>query len=149
LTPAPVPRRLAAFCYDRLLLAALIFAFTLLLLALRGGKEIAPGTVWFELCLMAIALLFFGGFWTHGGQTLGMRAWRIRVVDADGGPLDWRRAVLRFGAAIVAVLPAGLGLWWALFDSRGRGWHDRWARTLVVRATSAADASAPAPRQPP
>jgi uncharacterized RDD family membrane protein YckC len=133
--PASLFRRLAAFCYDLLLLGALIFCFTLILLAARGGREIPPGTFWFEACLVAIAGAFFGAFWTHGGQTLGMRAWRIRVVTADGGELNWPQAAARFAAAVVAALPAGLGLWWSVFDPHGRGWHDRWANTRVVRVT--------------
>lgn len=133
LEPAPLLRRLGAFCYDLLLLTALIFCFTLLLLAVRGGREIPAGSLWFDICLVAIATVFFAGFWRHGGQTLGMRAWRIRVVTDDGGRLGWPRALARFAAALVAVLPAGLGLWWSAFDAHGRGWHDRWTQTRVVR----------------
>lgn len=129
---ASVFRRFAAFCYDLLLLAALVFCFTLLVLALRGGEAIPPGSIWFELSLVAVAASFFCGFWVHGGQTLGMKAWRIRVVG-DGVPLTWPRALARFGAATVSLLPAGLGLWWSFFDRDGRSWHDRWARTRVVR----------------
>jgi uncharacterized RDD family membrane protein YckC len=145
LVPASLLKRLAAFCYDLLLLGAVIFCYTWLLLLLRGGREIPPGTLWFEVTLVAIGTVFFCGFWTHGGQTLGMRAWRIRVVRADGGPIDWPRALLRLLAAIVAALPLGLGLWWGWLDAERRGWHDRLAGTRVVRAEPPAGASAPAP----
>jgi len=150
-TPLPTPesaslfRRLAAFSYDLLLLAALIFCFTLIVLALRGGREIPPGSLWFDACLIAIAAGFFAGFWVHGGQTLGMRAWRIRVIGDDGVTIDWQRALTRFAAAVVAVLPAGLGLWWSAFDPRGRGWHDRWAHTRVVRSETASVRAATPP----
>ena len=143
--PATLFRRLAAFCYDLLLLGALIFCFTLILLAIRGGREIPSGSLWFEACLVAIAGVFFGAFWVHGGQTLGMRAWRIRVVTADGGNLAWRQAMARFAAAVIAALPAGLGLWWSVFDPQGRGWHDRWTHTRVVRATPASERAATPP----
>jgi uncharacterized RDD family membrane protein YckC len=133
LEPASVWRRLAALGYDLLLLAALLFVFTLLVLAVRLGDAVPPGSWWFPLCLVAVAMAFFCGFWVHGGQTVGMRAWRIRVIGDDGQPLGWLRAVARFGAALVAALPVGLGLWWSVFDERQRGWHDRWTRTRVVR----------------
>jgi uncharacterized RDD family membrane protein YckC len=135
LQPAPLLRRIAAFCYDLLVLVALMATFTLIAVLVRGGREIEPGSGWFEACLGAITTLFFCGFWVHGGQTLGMRAWRIRVVTADGGELHWPRAAARFGAAILALLPAGLGLWWSVLDSDRRGWHDRWTATRVVRMT--------------
>jgi len=129
-------RRCAALCYDLLLLTALDVCFTLLVLAVRLGEAVPPGSWWFAASLLAIAAAFFCGFWVHGGQTLGMRAWRIRVVRDDGRPLTWLLASARFGAGLVAALPAGLGLWWSVFDGQKRGWHDRWTRTRVVRTTA-------------
>lgn len=126
-------RRFAAFCYDLLLLAALVFCFTLAVLALRRGAPVPPGTWWFPAALLAVAAAFFCGFWVRGGQTVGMRAWRVRVVREDGRALELPRAVARFGAGLLAALPAGLGLWWSVFDARKRGWHDRLTDTRVVR----------------
>jgi uncharacterized RDD family membrane protein YckC len=140
LEPAAVWRRFAAFCYDLLLLAALFFVFTLAVLALRRGVAVPPGSIWFEIALLLLAAAFFCGFWVHGGQTVGMRAWRIRVVRDDGSPLEWPRAAARFAAGLLAALPAGLGLWWAALDARKRAWHDRLTRTRVVRVPP------PAPR---
>ena len=133
LEPASVWRRVAAFCYDLLLLAALAVCFTLLVLAVRLGAAVPPGTWWFPSSLLAIAMAFFCWFWAHGGQTVGMRAWRIRVVREDGSALTLRRAAARFAAALVAILPAGLGIWWAVLDASKRAWHDRWTNTCVVR----------------
>lgn len=129
-------RRLAALCYDLLLLAALVLSFTLLVVAVRLGRPVPPGTWWFPVCLLTVVALFFSGFWAHGGQTLGMRAWRIRVVREDGSALKWPRAAGRFALGLVAAAPAGLGLWWSLLDERKRGWHDRWTRTRVIRTTT-------------
>ena len=126
-------RRLAAFCYDLLVLTALVVCFTLVVLAVRLGVAVPAGSWWFPACLLAIAMAFFCSFWVHGGQTLGMRAWRIRVVRDDGRALTWPQALARFAAGLVAFLPAGLGLWWSVFDSAKRSWHDRWTRTRVVR----------------
>jgi uncharacterized RDD family membrane protein YckC len=126
-------RRLAALAYDALLLGAVLFCFTLVVLAARGGRAIAPGTFWFEIGLLIVSFAFFVGFWTHGGQTLGMRAWRIRLVAQDGGPVGWRRAALRFVAAPLALAPLGLGFWWAWLDRDRRCWHDRLSGTAVVR----------------
>jgi uncharacterized RDD family membrane protein YckC len=136
--PAPLWRRLAALGYDLLLVTALVFCFTLLVLSVRRGVAVPPGSWWFPLCLLGIAMAFFCGFWAHGGQTVGMRAWRIRVVRDDGGTLGWPRAAARFAAGLVAALPAGLGLWWSVVDDRKLGWHDRWTHTRVVRAKAEA-----------
>jgi uncharacterized RDD family membrane protein YckC len=64
-----------------------------------------------------------------------MRAWHIRVVRDDGSALTWARAAARFGAGILSTLPAGLGLWWSVFDRHRRGWHDRLTGTRVVRTS--------------
>jgi len=126
-----------------------MFCFTLLVVALRLGEPVPPGGVWFPFCLAALVATFFCAFWVHGGQTLGMRAWRIRVVRDDGGTLTWRSAAARFAAALVALLPAGLGLWLSLADDAGRAWHDRWTRTRVVRADATEWPNARARTPPP
>ncbi len=140
-TSAPLARRLAALLYDALLLLGLMFVFTLLLIFARGGRAIAAGTTWYEASLVAVAFAFCGLSWTRGGQTVGMKAWRIRVVALDGGSLDWRRAALRFFASWLSLLPAGLGYWWALLDREQCCWHDRLSGTRVLRAPASADGS--------
>jgi uncharacterized RDD family membrane protein YckC len=135
--PAGLLRRLAALCYDLLLLVAVLFVVTLVVLFARGGREISPGTWWFELSLVAVSAAFFIWFWTHGGQTLGMRAWQVRVVDRVGGPIGLKRAVVRYVAAVASALPAGLGFWWSLVDRENLCWHDRWSGTKLVRVRRA------------
>lgn len=132
-TPPGLARRLAAIVYDALLLAGLWLIFTTATWVARGGREVAPGTLWFQLALVAVAGAFFGGFWTHGGQTVGMLAWKIRVERRAGGPLGWHDAAARFAAALVSWLPLGLGFWWALVDRDGLTWHDRLSGTRLVR----------------
>ncbi len=93
-----------------------------------------PERFWFEASLVTLALVFCAGFWTRGGQTLGMRAWRIRLIAADGGPITLPRACGRFFAGWLAALPLGIGYWWALFDRQQRRcWHDMLSGTRVVR----------------
>lgn len=135
-------RRLAALGYDLLLLFGLLFCLTWLLLLLRAGATIEPGTWWFDLSLPALAFMFFGWFWTHGGQTLGMRAWQLRVVRLDGHPLTWRDALVRYVAALAGAAALGLGFFWAFLDPDSRCWHDRVSRTRLVRTRRAASADA-------
>jgi uncharacterized RDD family membrane protein YckC len=138
-TSAPLARRLAALLYDALLLVALLLVFTFLLVIARGGRALPPVAVWYEACL--VASTFCGLSWTRGGQTVGMKAWRIRVVAGDAGALDWRRAALRFFASWLSLLPAGLGYWWAFVDRERCCWHDRLSGTRVIRAAAPANAS--------
>lgn len=133
LPPASLPRRSAAMFYDLLLFMGLVMVLTLLLVLARGGDAIPPGSWWYGAVLLGVNFLFFGYSWTHGGQTLGARAWRLRVTTMDGGGLGWQHAGLRYLAAWVLLLPPGLGLLWAWWDRDALCWHDRLSGTCLVR----------------
>jgi len=124
-------RRLGAMLYDSLLVLALMFMFTLPFVALRGGEPVAPGEGPYRLILLFVAYGFFVGFWTKSGRTLGMQAWRVQVECADGSRPDIARASLRFFAAILSLVPLGLGFLWQLFDKDGLTWHDRLSNTRI------------------
>jgi uncharacterized RDD family membrane protein YckC len=124
-------RRLAAAAYDLLLVIALFMVLTALVIAARGGRSIDSGSLWFQFLLLTGWWLYFGWSWTHGGQTVGMRAWRLVVLTEDGGPVGWGRSVLRFAAAGLSALAAGLGFLWSLVDRNGLTWHDRLSRTVL------------------
>lgn len=132
-------RRLAAIFYDTLLITALLMLVTWLLLPLTGGLAIAAESPqwWmpaYRALLLAVLVAYFGLCWTRGGQTLGMLAWRIRVVRANGARLRWRDAGLRLAAAALSWLAAGLGYLWLLVDRDRLTWHDRLSGTRVVNA---------------
>lgn len=134
LTPCPLPRRLAAALYDTVLLLGVellaFIPYTLLRRGAGSGSFDPLALFW----LLAVAFLFFGWFWTHGGQTLGMRTWRIRVQTRDGRAISWSQALLRFMTAIVSWAALGLGFWWSLWDKEKMTWHDRWSESLLVKA---------------
>ena len=130
--PERLGRRLAAMVYDGLLVAALMFTFTFILIVLRAGTAVSPASWGFSASLVALNILFFGWFWTHGGQTLGMRAWKIRVERLDGSALRWRDPLVRYASAWVLLFPPGVGFFWTWLDRERRCWHDRFSATRVV-----------------
>ncbi len=72
--------------------------------------------------------------WRRGGQTLGMRPWRLRVVAADDNGKPAMKALLvRYTVGTLSVLPAGLGFWWAWVDRERLTWHDRASGTRMIR----------------
>lgn len=133
-------RRLAALAYDLLLVFALFMVLTGIVIMARGGRSIDSGSVWFQLLLLACWWLYFGWSWTHGGQTLGMRAWRLVLVATDSREIGWGRATLRFVAAGLSAAAAGLGFLWCLVDRDGMTWHDRLSRTLPRHRPKSAQA---------
>jgi uncharacterized RDD family membrane protein YckC len=136
-TPGLV-RRLAAIIYDALLLIALLVVASALITVPVGlifGQPAAEGlgeNPLFIIWLQLVPLLFFAWFWHRGGQTIGMRAWRLRLVSQDGAPVTLGRAALRFFAALLSWIPLGLGFLWVLVDSEQLAWHDRLSGTRLV-----------------
>ncbi len=138
--PASFGRRLGAIFYDGMLFGITVLLIGSIISSVIGhvfGRELIEGGTLFSriLFILQIGMLFllFGWFWTHGGQTLGMRAWKIRVVTNDGHQLNWQQAFFRFVAAFVSLLVLCVGFLIALFDPNKLGWHDRFSRTRLVR----------------
>ena len=75
---------------------------------------------------------YFLWCWTHGGQTLAMKTWRIRVLQANGAPLSLAAALRRYILAAAGISFGGATLWWAWFDREGQFMHDRLAGTRLV-----------------
>lgn len=129
---AGLMRRIAALSYDVLLVAAVLMLVTLAIVALRGGRPVAPGNLLYQLALVGATGGFFIAFWVCGGQTLGMRAWRLKVQQGSGEDLNWTIGSIRFAAGMVSIATGGLGFVWLLADSQKLTWHDRIAGTRVV-----------------
>ena len=130
-------RRLGAMLYDALLVVALWMITTALFLPLTRGEAITPaasGTLeyLYRIVLLAVLVAFFGLFWTRKGQTLGMAAWRLKVIRLDGALLTWRDVLLRIIGAFVSASVFALGYLWILVSREKLAWHDRWTRTRVV-----------------
>ncbi len=128
---ASLPRRLGAILYDSLLILALLFLGTLPFIAMRGGEPVAAGDLGYRLTMLLIVYLFFLVFWTRYGRTLGMQSWGLRIETPDGHAPGVGQSSLRFVAALVSWLPAGLGFWWQLVDNDRLAWHDRLSGTRL------------------
>jgi uncharacterized RDD family membrane protein YckC len=135
-------RRAAALVYDAFLLAALLMIFTGGALFFTHGAAILPVTAGalvylYRAGLVAIIAGYYILNWLRSGQTLGMRAWRIRAVNASGNPMTFSAAILRAGLGLLAWAPAALGVLWLYLDPDHLALHDRFSKTRVVRLTSA------------
>lgn len=154
-TPS-VPRRLASMLYESMLLFAVAFLAGAIFLVANGGE---PASGWVrhleQVYFAAVIGAYFLYCWLRGGQTLAMKAWRIRLVTPGCAHVPVRRALLRlvcaaallgaFAAAIVAAFVhrdpllafaslalSGIGLGWALVDRDRQFLHDRLAGTRLV-----------------
>jgi uncharacterized RDD family membrane protein YckC len=100
--------------------------------AVRGGEVVEPDdNLVYQVCILLIIYAFFAFFWSYGGQTLGMRAWRLRLEMKDGGVPSFSVASARFVVAIASLVAFGLGFLWQLWDKENLTWHDRLTGTRL------------------
>ncbi len=120
-------RRLFSMLYEALVLFGVLFVAVLVFMLLRDPS--AQGAkIYFQAYIFLVLLWYFTWFWTHGGQTVAMRAWRFRVERIDGQPIRFPQACLRFALGWLSLL----SILWALFDRDKQFLHDRLAGTRLV-----------------
>ncbi len=128
--------RLAATAYDLLVVAGVLALGSLVIVVARGGDAVPAGSTGYRLFLCTLSAGYFIGFWSHGGQTPGMRTWNLRVQTCAGKPLSILQAAGRFAAALLSAGCLGIGLAWLVVDRRQLAWHDRLSGTRIVRTAA-------------
>lgn len=125
-------RRLVCMLYEGLVVfSILLIGFLLPQIVLSGfGFSLPPRMLWTHVLLLL--MIYFVWCWLNGGQTLPMKTWKLRVVNADGNRLRPAQAVLRYLAAWPSIVLFGFGIFWALFDKDRQFLHDRIAGTQVI-----------------
>lgn len=111
--PPTLKRRLAGMLYETVLLFGVIAVTTGLFSTLLDQRHALYLREQLQYVLFAVVGLYFVWFWVHGGQTLAMKTWRLRLVAKDGGPVNAARALSRYFLAWLWILP-GLALAWAM-----------------------------------
>ncbi len=121
-----------AIFYDSLLIFAILFAATALLLPFNNGEAI--NGLAYSLYLLGLIFFYYGWFWHRAGQTLGMKTWKIRIINEYGMNPTWSECFLRWSFALLSATCFGLGYFWRLFTPHT--WHDRLSHTRVIDASS-------------
>ncbi len=155
-----IPKRLLAAFYDGFLLLATMFFATALTMPFTKGEIAADNNIYMSLYLLVVIYIFYGWFWTHGGQTLGMRVWKQQLVQFDGTAVTWRQSLIRLLTGLPAwlLLLVGLLLWivpdkinlaeslqgipnwafavtgfiWVVLENRSNTWRDKLSGTQVI-----------------
>ncbi len=126
-------RRFASMAYDSLLLLGVLsvgFMLPQIILGM-GFNLLLPG--WALLCNVFVVVgCYFLWYWHHGGQTLAMQTWNIRIATPDGAQPSLSRLALRYALSWPSLIYFGVGILWALFDRDRQFLHDRLAGTRIV-----------------
>jgi uncharacterized RDD family membrane protein YckC len=119
--------------YDGIILLGLLILASAVALPFGNIDKVAFHDFWFTLWLFAACFGYLGSCWRYGGMTVGMRAWRVKLINADGQMVSWPACLLRYLAGLVSLAVFGFGILWTLVDKKNRGWHDLAAGTLLIR----------------
>ena len=129
-------RHLLAMVYDTFLVAPLLMANAFVLVTVFGptasATEPAVPTWLMQITSLMVIFAFFILFWRKSGQTLGMQAWRIKLITDSGEPLSWRSVILRVVGAFIAALPFAAGYLWRYVRPHRLYWHDSLSGTRLV-----------------
>jgi uncharacterized RDD family membrane protein YckC len=129
-TPAGLLRRLGGMLYDLMILIALWMITLFVLVALNNGNAVTGYGL--QVLLFLETFFFFAWFWREDGQTVGMMAWRMRVVSNDGRQLTLNQITIRFAGACLSASCLGLGYLWMLVDADRRTWQDIMSDSHVI-----------------
>ncbi|GGY71624.1 RDD family protein [Cellvibrio zantedeschiae] len=139
-----LPRIFAAMVYDSLLLAAISIAYGALVVgidvAIFGQPEAGQRIHWSLFAKVFITLgwllvitFFYVYFWQKFGQTLGMKTWRMQLVDANTNQIvSYSQALKRSAFAWLSLLLLGMGYWLSLVHPQGRLLHDLLSGTKLI-----------------
>ena len=157
-------KRFLAAIYDSFLVLATIFVATAFTMPFTNGDVSADNRIYLSLYLVSVIYFFYAWFWTHGGQTLGMRAWQQKLVSIEGGAVSWKQTFIRFITGLPAwllfitgtliwMLPdkikltgtlselpiwsfAFVGLIWVIINHLPNNWRDKLSGTQVIIAVN-------------
>ena len=120
-------RRILCMIYEFLLLIAVLFIAGFIFHLVYHDTDSPYFRPVFQLYLLSVAGIYLIWFWTHGGQTLAMQTWKIRVISTKGGGISIWQAIARYFFAVTSISFFGCGVIWALFDREGQFLYDRLA----------------------
>ncbi len=133
-------KRLIAWVYDLLgglavFILALVLGYLIVYIVSMPWVEnaeqvsswLSSSIIW-PVYLFLCVQYFYAWCWVKGGQSLGMRTWRLKICKPNGDLLTWKEAYIR---TIVSL--GGIGTLWCLVDDEKRGLQDIAINSRVVQ----------------
>lgn len=135
--PRPhIHRLIGSALYDLLIILGLLMIAGFLAVGayylMTGEESIPENNLFFQLYLLAVISGYFLYFWKKSGQTVGMKAWRIKLISQYDRQLGFKSLLLRQVTAIPAYGLLFLGVLWQYWDKAGLNWQDRASGTKMI-----------------
>lgn len=124
---------IGAMIYDLLILLAILLCVSVLPVILsRPNFNISHSNI-YRTYLACITILFYYFCWRKSGQTLGMKAWGIKLISLDGKPVSLLQSAIRVLTAVPSFFIFGLGYLWMFFNKDKLTFHDLASQTTIVK----------------
>ncbi len=120
-------RRLMVILYDSFAVLAIFFLLTAVWVLGNSGEAITQANKFYPLYILSLcfsAWVYCALSWRRGGLTLGMRAWKVRLVTENGNTISWAASLLRFCTAWLGMAVLGGGFLISLFRKDRACWQD-------------------------
>ncbi len=127
--------RLAAMIYDFLLILSLLFMMGLVYQIFFDSKDLTNdiNMFFYRLYLLSGILFYFIFSWVKGGQTVGMKAWKFKLITNDGNNVNFYKSLLRLFIAFISIALFGLGILYIFFNKDNLSLYDKLSNTLLVK----------------
>ena len=125
-------RRLASIFYDGVLVVAIVIITSLPFYSFNVAESFLLKLT-MQLYFYLIIQYFFVWFWVNSTATLGMKSWKIKIVDINGNNISYKKAIVRFNVSILSISIFGLGFLISLFRKDKKCLHDIISRTQLIK----------------
>jgi uncharacterized RDD family membrane protein YckC len=132
---AHLHRIIGSVIYDWLVLLGLLMIFGFIGVAvnhsLTGEESIKPNNHLFQLYILAVVVCYYTYFWQRSGQTVGMKAWKLKLQSIDQQPINFKQTCIRLIVAMPAYLLGLLGILW-VYTPTARTWQGIASGTQLI-----------------
>ena len=131
--PVGLILRIGIMFYDSILLVAVLFFAALIVVPTFGITTEHPLFLLFKIYIFLVGFIFFAWCWTHGGQTLGMKTWKVKLVSEKHAQVTWKESLVRYLISILCWLSLGIGFLWCYTNKKRLAWNDLGSKTYLQR----------------
>lgn len=131
--PVGLFKRMVVMFYDAILLIAVLFFASIAFVVPLDIKYGDPLYPLYIIYIYSVGFLYFGWCWTHGGQTLGLKTWKLKLVSTTGSGISWKEAFIRYFASLLCWLSLGAGFLWCYTNKDRLAWNDLLSKTCLQR----------------
>lgn len=134
ITPS-IFRIFGAILYDIMIVLGMVFLTGAIAVgvnkAITGNDDITKGLWIFQLSIVLVVYSYYAFFWLKGGQTVGMKAWKLILQPYNDKPLSAQKAAIRLFTSWLSISLFGLGYFWRFTNNNKLTWHDLASQTKI------------------